>query len=144
MCVCVCVCRRNELEVCSTLAYPHNYQFIPYYTIATHKQTHTRILKPCEDSEPMGLKVDIAESNNGTGSLIPNGMRSLHKQWCSLYLKERRHGGDRWQGWVHHPDQTVGWHRSVPVVHDPQLISELPLLRCQSKLKTRWGESKLR
>ena len=30
VCVCVCVCGRNELEVCSTLTYPHNYQLIPY------------------------------------------------------------------------------------------------------------------
>ena len=36
------------------------YQFIPYYDSAIHKHTHTRILKPSENSEPTGLKVDIA------------------------------------------------------------------------------------
>ena len=36
------------------------YQFIPYYAIALHKHTYTCILKPFEDSEPTGLKVDIA------------------------------------------------------------------------------------
>ena len=34
------------------------YQFIPYYASAIHKHTHTRILKPFEDSKPTGLKVD--------------------------------------------------------------------------------------
>ena len=41
------------------------YQFIPYYAAGNmctiHKHTHTPILKPSEDSEPTGLKVDIAE-----------------------------------------------------------------------------------
>ena len=36
------------------------YQFIPYYASVIH--THTRILKPFEDSEPTGLKVDIAQN----------------------------------------------------------------------------------
>ena len=36
------------------------YQFIPYYASAIHKHTHTRILKPFENSELMGLKVDMA------------------------------------------------------------------------------------
>ena len=36
------------------------YQFILYYASAIHKLTHTRILKPSEDSERTGLKVDIA------------------------------------------------------------------------------------
>ena len=56
VCVCVCVCGWNELEVCTTLAYPHISSFrtmpVPY--------TSTRTLKPFEDSEPTGLKVDIA------------------------------------------------------------------------------------
>ena len=34
------------------------YQFIPHYVSVIHK--HMRIIKPFEDSEPMGLKVDIA------------------------------------------------------------------------------------
>ena len=36
------------------------YQFIPYSASAIHKHTH--ILKPFEDSEPTGLKVDIAKN----------------------------------------------------------------------------------
>ena len=36
------------------------YQFIPYYASAIRRHTHTCILKPFEDSVPMGLKVDIA------------------------------------------------------------------------------------
>ena len=59
MCVHVCVCGWNELNIYSTLAYPHIYQFILCYTQA-HTHTHTRILKPFEDSEPTGLKVDTA------------------------------------------------------------------------------------
>ena len=38
------------------------YQFIPYYASAIHKHTYTPILKPSEDSEPTGLKVDIAHT----------------------------------------------------------------------------------
>ena len=56
----VCVCGWNEFEVCSILAYPH--QFILYYTSAIHKHTHTRILKPFEDSEPTRLIADIARN----------------------------------------------------------------------------------
>ena len=39
-------------------------QFIPYYASAIHKHTHTRILKPFEDSEPTVLKVDTASSHS--------------------------------------------------------------------------------
>ena len=53
--VCVCVCGRNELNVYTMLAYPRIGSFC-----AIHKHMHTRILKPFEDSEPTGLKVDIA------------------------------------------------------------------------------------
>ena len=35
------------------------YPFIPYYASAIHKHSHTYIIKPFVDSEPMGLKVDI-------------------------------------------------------------------------------------
>ena len=61
MCVCVCVCVRacvqNEHE---SMHYTgtSTYQFIPYYASAI--RTHTHILKPFEDSEPPGLKVDFA------------------------------------------------------------------------------------
>ena len=54
----VCVDRMNlKYALCW---HTHTYQFIPYYASAIHKHTHTRILKPFEDSEPTGLKVDIA------------------------------------------------------------------------------------
>ena len=59
-CVCVCVCGRNEPEVCTMLAYPHMSSF-HVMPVLTHKHTHTRILKPFDDSEPTGLKVDIAD-----------------------------------------------------------------------------------
>ena len=45
------------------------HQFIPYYASAINKHTHTPILKPSEDSEPTGLKVDIADVP--TGPVIP-------------------------------------------------------------------------
>ena len=35
------------------------YHFILCYASDIHKHTHTRILKPFEDREPTGLKVDI-------------------------------------------------------------------------------------
>ena len=65
---CVCVCVRNELEVCTTLAYSHNYEFIPYYASAIHTHTHARILKPFEDREPTGLQVDIAGHESGSAN----------------------------------------------------------------------------
>ena len=55
VCVCVCVCGWNQLNVYTTLAYPHISSFS-----AIHKHTHTRILKPFEDCEQTGLKVNIA------------------------------------------------------------------------------------
>ena len=66
--MCVCVRARvggqNELEVCTTLAYPHItlsvHSVLTPDPVDTHKHMHTCILKPFEDSEPMGLKVDIA------------------------------------------------------------------------------------
>ena len=50
-CVCVCVSGMN-------LKYA--LQFILYYASAVHKHTHTYTLKPFQDSEPTGLKVNIA------------------------------------------------------------------------------------
>ena len=56
--MCVCVCGLNELEVCTTLAYPH----VSSFRTMPALYASTRILKPFEDSEPTGgLKVDIAE-----------------------------------------------------------------------------------
>ena len=55
----VCVCGWNELEVCTTFTYPHIGSFC---TMSIHciRHKHTCILKRSEDSEPTGLKVDIA------------------------------------------------------------------------------------
>ena len=59
VCLCVCVCARgqNELEVCTTLAYPHISSF-PTMPVYNHAHIHI----PFEDSEATstGLKVDIA------------------------------------------------------------------------------------
>ena len=49
-CVCVCVWTDGMNLKYALQWHIHIYQFIPY----------TGILKPFEDSEPMGLKVDIA------------------------------------------------------------------------------------
>ena len=53
----VCVCGRNELEVCSTLAYPHISSFCAMPVLYTSTCAHASL----EDSEPTGLKVDIAK-----------------------------------------------------------------------------------
>ena len=42
-------------------------EFIPYCASAIHKHTHKRILKPFEDSEPTGLKVDTDIFFSGLG-----------------------------------------------------------------------------
>ena len=49
------------------------YEFIPYYASNIQKHAHTCILKPFEDSEPTGLKLDIAMS---TGSELVEGAGS--------------------------------------------------------------------
>ena len=56
-----CVCAVDEMNLKYALHWLIQIEFIPYYTSATHKYTHARILKPFEDSEPTGLKVDIAK-----------------------------------------------------------------------------------
>ena len=56
---CVCV---DGMNLKYALCWHINISVHPYYASAIHKHTHTRILKPFEDSEPTGLKVDIAES----------------------------------------------------------------------------------
>ena len=62
VCVCVCVCVHVWTEWTWSMHYIgiSTYQFIPYYASAIHKPMHTCILKPFEDSEPMGQKVHIA------------------------------------------------------------------------------------
>ena len=58
MCVsqCVCVYRMNLTYIYTTQAYPR----ISSFRAMPVLYTSTRILKPSEDSELMGLKVDIA------------------------------------------------------------------------------------
>ena len=50
------VCGQNELEVYNMLAYPHISSVLCVYT-----QAHAHILKPFEDSNLTGLKLDIAK-----------------------------------------------------------------------------------
>ena len=60
-CVRACVCTEWTCGMWYALRWHiSTYQFIPCYASAIHKLTHTRILKPFDDSEPTGLKVDIA------------------------------------------------------------------------------------
>ena len=73
----VCVCVRNELEVCTTSVHSILCQ---YYI---HKYTHTHILKPFEDSEPTGLKVDIASSC--FWHLLQHSVSGSDDQWCCLF-----------------------------------------------------------
>ena len=69
MCVCVCV---DGMNLKYALRWHiHVYRFIPCYASAIHK--HTRILKPFEDSEPTGLKVDTATMSPQTRE------RTLHR-----------------------------------------------------------------
>ena len=56
---CVRVCGQNELEVCTTMAYPH---FSSFHTI--HKYTPTCIIKPLRTANWWGLKVDTAAGSN--------------------------------------------------------------------------------
>ena len=55
MCVCV-----DGMNLSTHSVGISTYQFIPYYANAVHLHMHTRILKPFENSEPTGLKVDVA------------------------------------------------------------------------------------
>ena len=52
--MCVCVVGMN-LKYALHWRGISTYQFIPYCASTIHKHTHTRILKPFEDSEPTGL-----------------------------------------------------------------------------------------
>ena len=86
--VCVCGGGGNELEVCTTLEYIH----ISVHSV--HKHTHTCILKPFEDSELTGLKVDIAcklacrawkSWVSGTWCLRDHCPSVVMKTSCALY-----------------------------------------------------------
>ena len=99
MCVCVCVCvrvcGRNELNVYTTLAYPRISSFRTIY-----KHAHTRILKPFEDSELTGLKVDIAASSvlfllsfsKCTSSNYCRSARHLRRRPVRTYVGREREG----------------------------------------------------
>ena len=69
VCVCVCVCVCESVCVWTEWTWSiqyigiSTYQFILYHASAIYKHMH--ILKPFEDSEPMGLKVDIASKLTG-------------------------------------------------------------------------------
>ena len=68
MCVCVCKCACVFVYVEWTWSMHYigisTYQFFPYYAcVHTQAHTHKCILIPFEDSEPKGLKADIAQSN---------------------------------------------------------------------------------
>ena len=56
------------------------YQFIPYYARAINKHAHTRTLKPFEDSEPTGLKVDIAQFHDNKQRLEAEGDSSSDRK----------------------------------------------------------------
>ena len=58
MCVCVCVDGMNLKYALRWRIHISHYHFIPYHASAIHN-TGTRILKPFEDSELTGLKVDV-------------------------------------------------------------------------------------
>ena len=71
--------RVDGMSVYTTLAYP------PISSFRTiHKHAHTRILKPFEDSELTGLKVDIAAS-----SVL--FLLSFSKCTSSNYCRSARH-----------------------------------------------------
>ena len=58
VCVCVCVDGMNVKHALRG----HIHVSVHSVLCQCHKHTHTRILKPFEDNQPTGLKVDIAEA----------------------------------------------------------------------------------
>ena len=88
VCVCVCVCVWNKLEVCTTLAYPHISSFRTMPVLHTSTR-HTRVLKPFEDSEPTGLKADIARAVGDRGA--QDGHPDFHTapELCSTAIVTR-------------------------------------------------------
>ena len=81
VCVCACVCMWMEWTWSMHYVGISTYQFTLYYACAIHKHTHTHILKPFEDSEPTGLKVDTAKCT----SLPPTLMQKSFWGWqCSM------------------------------------------------------------
>ena len=70
------------------------YQFIPYYASAIHAHTHTRILKPFEDSEPTGLKVDIAVKSFETHfglRVVRSTLMLFSRHFSSQNISVKRH-----------------------------------------------------
>ena len=89
--VCVCVC------VCVCVWHIHiSVHSVPCQCYNLHRHTHTHILKPFENSEPIGLKVDIAR--NGKESqidlqqicahllLVSCSVRRSVLSWCRISL----------------------------------------------------------
>ena len=64
VCVCVCVCVDEMNMKYALLWYIHRSVHSVLCQCYTHKHMHTRILKPFEDSEPTGLKVDLADPDH--------------------------------------------------------------------------------
>ena len=60
VCVCVCVCVDGMNLKYALRWHIHISVHSVLYASVMHKHSHTRILKPFEDSEQTGLKVDIA------------------------------------------------------------------------------------
>ena len=83
VCQCVCVCV-NGMNLTYILCW--------HIHISVHSvlYTSTRILKPFEDSEPTGLKVDIASLYNYTSCVTPRVLdATMHTtregSWSSLF-----------------------------------------------------------
>ena len=98
---------------------PHWHQFIPYYASATHKCTHTytRILKPFEDSEVMGLKVDIALQTRPTDIGRLSWVTLIEVQRCGVSLQWHN---QLWQSleegcvvWCDHEGVPLQWHNQL-------------------------------
>ena len=68
VCVCVCVCVDGMNFKYALRWHIHMLVHSVLYASIIHKHTHTRILKLFEDSEPTGLKVDIANNYTTTSS----------------------------------------------------------------------------
>ena len=75
MCVSVCVDGMNP-EVCSTLTYPHIRSFRTMPVLYTRTHTHASS-NHLEDSEPTGLKVDIAMTADANTMIRERGMDRL-------------------------------------------------------------------
>ena len=93
VCVHVCVCVRACVRACVWIEQVRSmhyvgistYQLISYYASAIHKHTHTRTLKPFEDSEPTGLKVNTAQLPHNKQRLEAEGDSSSDRKTWQVY-----------------------------------------------------------